>query len=226
MSRAGTEGDDEFRRSPVRLPSCQYGLSEVANPERHNHETPTHDPRRRRRSADRLHHRPEHARSGSRHGRLHPARVRVRRQRQARDGHVLDERPALNEVTISVPAGSGLTTQSAGECRRITASSKYDAPVGTLWTFTSGAVYCFKRNVKITYFAWESPDGHVTKAGQLAGWQYNGFNHSHRAIDACRHHGDSVGHFVQKYPVIGVIGRQDAPQHVTVSCTGSHPNWS
>lgn len=129
------------------------------------------------------------------------------------------------QVTVPVPFGSGLTPATAGNCRRITASSKYDAPVGTLWTFTSGAVYCFKTNIKVTYFAWDSADGHVTQKGQLAGWRYDGATQSKSRIDACRMHGNSTGHFDQHFPFVGTVARQDAPQSVIVNCHGGI-NWS
>lgn len=132
----------------------------------------------------------------------------------------------IDSVAVSVPLASGLTRETAGTCRRITATSKYVATVGTLWTFTSGAVYCFKQKVRITYFAWDSAGGYVTKAGQLAGWQYKGAAQKRSRLDACRYRGSSIGHFIQSYPIIGQIGSVDAPQNVLVSCKGSTPEWS
>lgn len=150
------------------------------------------------------------------------------------NGYDADGNPETDSMALSydpiqasvAPSTLGLTATNAGECRRITATSKYVAPAGTMWTYTSGAFYCFKRGVKITYFRWETPDGHVTKLGQLGGWQYTGNTQSHSVVDACRHHGLSTGHFKQTYPFgVGVIARVDAGQSVVVTCRGGI-NWA
>jgi hypothetical protein len=123
--------------------------------------------------------------------------------------------------TTGAAAPAGVDTRTS-KCFYITATARYKAPVGTLWTFTSRATICYN-NVQVTYWDWMSPTWHVTDAGTLAGWKFvsGSEGHDKNRLGPCSVYGDSWGTFKQSYPFgVGTLNTQKVVHHLHVWCGG------
>lgn len=131
-------------------------------------------------------------------------------------------------ITESAPAATVApsTVAFTDDCYRTTATGKLTSHLGfTLFTFTSYNVFCRNHaRTKVTYYHWETPAHNVTSSGSTGGWQWSSWSHNQARLNACYISGVSVGHFVQKIPLIGQIGSADVRQQLEVTCAGHH--WS
>lgn len=132
---------------------------------------------------------------------------------------------SVSTDTTGAAAPAGVDSRTS-KCFYITATARYAAPVGTLWTFTSRATICYNA-VKVTYFDWMPPTWHVTDAGTFAGWKFvsGSEGHNKNRLGPCNVYGDSWGTFKQSYPFgVGTLNTQKVVHHLHVWCGGY--KWS
>jgi hypothetical protein len=112
------------------------------------------------------------------------------------------------------------TDAKTSTCHEVTATDKYSAPAGTLWTATADKVFCYNGS-KITYDGWLSPSENVTNLGTATGWQYVGYTQHKSVVSACIHTGDQTFTFKQHFPVVGDIKKVVDPITIRITCKGA-----